>query len=250
MKTIPIDERRKLVIPGDEKATYDYAAKAICDMANKAIAEKGSFTIALFGGSTPIPLYQKLSSEYRDTLDWSKVRLFFSDERAHPPHHKESNYHIAFEEGGLKSLPLKEENIFRMKAEETISENALAYEALIRERVKDSRFDLVLLGLGEDGHTASLFPDNQALFVINRLVIAANDEKRGWRMTFTFQLINQSKNIFVIVTGKHKEAILHRLFTSEYNPDKLPAERIGSITSPATFIADEEASTFLLSSLK
>jgi 6-phosphogluconolactonase len=247
MKSSKLDTRHQLIIPGSKDETIAFAAAEFIKQANQAIALHGFFAVALSGGSTPKSIFQILSSEkYRSAIDWKKVWLFWSDERAVPLDDKESNYHMAMEEGGLKNLPLLKENIFPMYLGPDLEKNAATYETLIKTKLKECRFDLIMLGMGEDGHTASLFPHTEALHLVNRLV-AANfvPEKKSWRLTFTFELINKARAINLYALGESKSAIVHRVLTSTYDPDMLPSQRVGTSHSPAHFILDDHAASLL-----
>jgi 6-phosphogluconolactonase len=233
MEVIKIDERRSVVIGGNHQETIRYAAEEWIKIANESIERSGSFVVALSGGSTPKLIYQELK---KATLPWEKIFLFWSDERAVPPDSTESNYHMAMSEAGLNSLPIPKENIFRMQAESDIEKNAVAYEKALK------KFDLIMLGMGEDGHTASLFPHTDALHVVNRLVVANYvPQKKSWRMSFTFECINQARHICVYALGKEKAEMLARVLKSPFNPDELPLQRVGTVDHKALFIIDEEA---------
>src|SRR5690242_14384328 len=171
------DDRRDLVIPGDAETTLEFCAEHWLETGNQAIADHGAFYVALSGGSTPKAIFQMLTSPtHAHRIDWSKVHLFWSDERAVPPDHPDSNYHMALS-AGLDKMPIPKNHIHRMQAEKDIEAHALAYEAL----VKDRPFDLVMLGMGDDGHTASLFPYTKALAETQRLVVANYiDAKKTW----------------------------------------------------------------------
>ena len=144
-------------------------------------------------------------------------------------------------ESGFSSLPIPKHQIHRMHAEENIEENALAYESLLL-KIPDGCFDLMLLGMGEDGHTASLFPKTHGLHADNRLVIANFiPDKDSWRMSVTFDCINHSRAIWVLVLGASKADMLHQLFYGPYQPDLLPIQRIGTEQKPALFLMDREA---------
>lgn len=237
---IKFDERRKLAIPGNNQATIDYAVEHWIKVANESIARFGNFAVALSGGSTPKLIFEELVKN-KGRVDWSKVLVFWSDERAAPPTDKESNYHMAMMEAGLQNLPIPKENIFRMVAESDIEKNALAYENLIKEKLKRP-FDLIMLGMGEDGHTASLFPHTKALEVIKRLVVANHvPQKNTWRMSFTFECINQAAHIVLYALGSSKASILEKVLTGPFNPDEYPSQRVGTTGNPALFILDEEA---------
>ena len=241
------DERRDIIVPGDQAATISYATKHFIQCAQKAITDRGRFFVALSGGSTPKAMYQSLSSpKNRDMIDWSKVWLFWGDERAVPPNDPQSNYHMAME-AGFKQLPLKKEQIFRMEAEKDIEQNALVYEQLIRKNVPNEQFDLVMLGMGDDGHTASLFPMTHGLQVTNRLVIANyNPTLKVWRMSLTFDCINKALLSVFYVLGATKAETVSKVLNGEYEPDILPSQRIGTPEHKALWILDTEAAQKLL----
>lgn len=236
------DERRNIIIPGDQKETLQFCVDQFVEIANDCLFDHGYFAVALSGGSTPKAIYTALaSSENRQKLDWSKVLLFWSDERSVPPNNPESNYHMAME-AGFSSLPIKPENIFRMKAEEHIEENAKLYEQDIKNNIPLGLFDAVLLGMGEDGHTASLFPMTHALKAKNRLVIENYiPQKNTWRMTLTYDCINTAKYILIYVLGKNKDVMLKRVLTGPYEPDTLPIQAVGTQSHRATWIVDSAA---------
>ena len=183
------DERRDIVIPGDHKETIRFCIEHFLAIGNQAIADRGSYAVALSGGSTPKAIFEGLCNPQHHTkIDWSKVLLFWSDERAVEPSHPDSNYLMAME-AGFKKLPIPKEHIFRMEAEHDIEANAARYEKLIEAKVPSRSFDLVMLGMGDDGHTASLFPQTHALQAEGKLVVANYiPQKKTWRMTLTFSL--------------------------------------------------------------
>lgn len=241
-KVQDFDDRRNLVVPGNYSETIDYAVEQFIEIANESIKKQGYFAVALSGGHTPKILYQALAApENRNRIDWSRVLLFWSDERNVSQDHKDSNYHMAME-AGLKTLPLKPEHIFRMKAESNLDENALEYEKLIHNQIPKKKFDLVLLGMGEDGHIASLFPMTPGLSVHHRLVTSNFiPQKDSWRMTLTFDCINAAQHIFLYVLGKEKQATIARVLTGPYQPDLLPAQKIGTPENKALWILDEDS---------
>jgi 6-phosphogluconolactonase len=243
----PLDDRRDLAVPGDYQTTLQFCVEHFLFTAQKAIASHGRFAVALSGGSTPKAIYQKLLDPiYQKKIDWTQVLLFWSDERNVSPDSPESNYRLAME-AAFKYLPIRPENIHRMKAEADIVENALAYQNLIHSVLKGSPFDLVMLGMGEDGHTASLFPHTEGLHAQDRLVIANYiPEKNTWRMTLTFECINASNAISLYVLGKSKAAMLKHLLTAPYQPEALPAQRVGSAQNKALWIADQEAFSIII----
>jgi 6-phosphogluconolactonase len=245
-----LDTRRKIALPGDSTTTLNFAVDLWIDIAKKAILEHGFFAVALSGGSTPKQIFQKLSSMQTD-LDWSRVFIFWSDERSVPPTDPDSNYRMAMEEGGLSLLPIPKDQIFRMVAEADLEANAKAYEDVILDKLGSNPFDLVMLGMGDDGHTASLFPYTEALKVKGRLVIPNFiPEKNTWRMTFTYECINRSLNICLYVMGGSKAQTLEHVLLGPPNYEQYPSQRIGSQTNPALWIVDAEAGKNLMTRLK
>lgn len=241
---IKIDERREAIIPGDKEATIAFAAEHFLSLAEKMIQIQGYFAVALSGGSTPQAIFHKIAeSEKRNQIDWSSVLLFWSDERAVPMDDPDSNYGMAMR-SGFGSLPFKRENIFRMEAEKEIENAALNYEKKIREKIPNQVFDLVMLGMGEDGHVASLFPNTEGLQAVNRLVIANYiPQKETWRMSLTFEAINASHCTAIYVIGKNKAEIAAQALSEK--GQKLPAFSIGTSTHKALWILDHDAAEHL-----
>ena len=232
------DERRDYIVA--EKAVL-FAAEHWIHSAKRSIQQRGRFAVALSGGSTPKAIF-KMLSQSRD-IEWDKVWLFWSDERAVPATHPESNYHMAME-SGLKNLPIPPHQIFRMKAEGDIEKNALDYEEIIRRRLDKSLFDLVMLGVGEDGHTASLFPNTKALEIKENLV-AANfiPSLKAHRMTLTFPCINESHQAAIYI-GKSKASIVPKVLDAAIL-SPYPASHIGTVERKALWILDKEAGHFV-----
>lgn len=243
MKEQSIGEKWLIKMPGSLKSSLTYAVERWIELAQKACDDHDFFAVALSGGSTPLAIYEKLTSDaYKGQIPWEKILLFWSDERSVPSHHKDSNYYLAMDAGGFGHMPIKKKNIFRMQAEKDIAKNALIYEGLIRDVLKKRPFDLIMLGMGEDGHTASLFPHSAALHTGNRLVIENHVALLDtWRMTMTFELINRSCHTDVYVFGARKSEIVKKVFSSHYFPDEFPVQRLGTHERPACFILDDEA---------
>lgn len=241
------DDRREIIVPGDQQMTLIFCVEHFISLATLAIRDHGAFFVALSGGSTPKAIFERLSSPpYDQMIDWSKVHLFWSDERACPPTDPESNYHMAMQ-AGLAKLPIPPSQIHRMRAEEKIEDNALAYEKTITETLKGLPFDLVMLGMGEDGHTASLFPHTEGLKIDNRLVIGNFiPQKKTWRMTFTFSCINSANHIVIYVIGASKKYILAEVLLSPYQLENYPVQHIGTPKTRALWIADEAAAVELI----
>lgn len=243
----PFDKRRDMIIPGNAQETVIFCAKQFLQIGRKSIEKNGFFSVALSGGSTPNAIFKEISKpDHAQSLDWSKVLCFWSDERSTPPNHSESNYFNAMQ-SGLAALPILPENIFRMPAEKDIEENALAYEQLIRQKLPSLQFDLMMLGMGEDGHTASLFPRTHGLHTTNRLVIANYvPQKHTWRMSMTYECINMAKTICIYVIGANKANAVVKVLLGSYDPDNLPIQRIGTPSHKAIWILDTAANEQLM----
>jgi 6-phosphogluconolactonase len=235
------DDRRDLIVPGDHNSTILFCTDHWISLCNRAIEDHGAFFVALSGGSTPKAIFERITSPpFSSRIDWAKVHLFWSDERAVAPDHPDSNFGMAMH-AGLSKMPIPKNQIHRMVAETAIEQNALAYEKEILSSLKDLSFDLIMLGIGEDGHTASLFPHTQAVQVKDRLVVANFlPDKNIWRMTFTFDCINRASHIAVYVLGANKKYILGQILQTS-NP--LPAQRVGTQERHALWIADEAAAS-------
>jgi len=242
------DDRRDIVVPGDTQETLIFCAEHFLSIGNSAIKEKGTFIVALSGGSTPKALFNLLTTpEFHSRINWDHVVLFWSDERNVPPDHSQNNYKMAMD-AGLASLPIPPENIHRMPAEGIrIEEAAENYEALIVKLIPNGSFDLVMLGMGEDGHTASLFPKIHGLHAEDRLVIANYvPQLNTWRMSLTFECMNDAHYICIYVLGKNKASMLKHVLSSPFDPDELPIQKVGTRTHKALWIVDKDAASELL----
>lgn len=227
--------------------TLIFCVEHFIALCRQAIKDHGAFFVALSGGSTPKAIFNHLSSPpYDQMVEWSKVHLFWSDERECMPDSPDSNYHMAMQ-AGLGKMPIPPAQIHRMHTEERIEENADAYEQEIAATLKGRPFDLVMLGMGEDGHTASLFPYTEALKVQHRLVIANYiPDKKTWRMTFTFDCINQASHIAIYVLGDSKKKALAEVLLFPNQFDRYPVQNVGTVTRHALWIVDEAAAAELL----
>lgn len=234
----------KLLIPGDAEATIQACVEHLISCYKRAVKEHGAFFIALSGGSTPKAIYEKLTkAPFAGQIDWSKVYLFWSDERSVEPTSPDSNYHMAME-AGFKKMAIPSDQIQRMCAERDIEKNAAAYEKKIQKLLKGRPFDLIMLGMGEDGHTASLFPETKALEIHDRLV-AANyvPQKSTWRMTLTYPCINQAIETVIYVLGaSKKERVSEVLKNPKLN---LPIQQVGTKERPALWILDQSAAELI-----
>lgn len=203
------------------------AAEHFATLAAEAIAARGQFTVALSGGSTPRAAYALLAAE---EVDWPRVHVFWGDERCVPPDHLDSNYRLA-REALLDKVPIPAENIHCIRGEINPEEAAADYERTLRSffarhpEEPTPCFDLILLGMGEDGHTASLFPGTAALNEQTRWVVAHYvDKLRAWRVTLTPVVINAAAHVTFIVSGAGKAERLREVLTGPYRPDTLPSQ--------------------------
>lgn len=242
------DKRRQIAVPGDRHATLKFAVEHWMTCALNAIKDHGAFYVALSGGSTPKAIYESLAShKNREKIEWPKVHLFWSDERSVAPDDPESNYRMAMD-AGLKEL-VPEPNIHRMIAEREIEKNAAAYEALILKILGPHPFDLIMLGMGEDGHTASLFPRTDALNESKHQVVANRvPQKKTNRMTMTFPCLNRASNLVIYVLGESKKEMVSHIFTDTVN--SFPAQQLGTPTSKSLWILDKAAAELIESQLK
>jgi len=192
-----------------------------------SITAHDKFIVALSGGSTPKRLYELLATpEFSSNINWKKVFIFFSDERYVPHNHTESNFNMAAE-ALLQHIPIPGNNIFAIPVSASPEKDALAYEAAVKQVTADNRFafDLVLLGMGADGHTASLFPGNKILDEKKRLVKEVFvEEKNIYRISFTLPLINRAKQILILVNGNEKEPVLKKISGGRKSSKPLPVQ--------------------------
>ncbi len=237
------DARRNLIVPGDHSSTITFCVDHFLAVCKESIDQHGYCSVALSGGSTPKEIYQRLTSiPYKDLIDWKKILLFWGDERSVPPSDPDSNYHMAME-AGFDKMPIPKENIFRMQAEGNIEQHALAYEETIKTTLKGKSFDLMMLGVGEDGHTASLFPNTKALTITDHLVVANHvPQKNTWRMTLTYPCINSARHIAIYVLGSKKKYTVEMVLLG---PGEYPIQKIGTNKNKALWILDDGAAEIL-----
>jgi 6-phosphogluconolactonase len=229
------------------------AASQFLQEARRAVQEKGLFSVALAGGSTPRPLYALLAEDpsFRTEIPWGKTYFFWGDERPVPPDHPESNYRMA-NEAMLSKVPVPSENIHRIRAENPdASRVAMEYEETLRTFFRPKagefpRFDLVLLGMGPDGHTASLFPGTEGLGERKRLVVANwVDQLHGHRITMTLPVLNQAAFVLFLVSGEEKAETLRRVFQDGGPKDPLPAQRVQPTHGRLLWLVDQDAGRLL-----
>jgi 6-phosphogluconolactonase len=203
----------------------------------------------LAGGNTPRRVYQLLATEpFNTRLNWSKLHLFFGDERAVPADHPDSNYAMVYETL-ISKIAIPEPNVHRIPGEGDVDKNASQYENHLRSFFSGQpwpRFDLVLLGMGEDGHTASLFPNSAALNEQSRWVMATRNEQSGQdRITLTVPVFNHAGRVMFLVVGDKKAQRLKEVLRPQSASDQLPAQRIKPTNGMIEWLVDAEAASLL-----
>ncbi|MBN1888017.1 MAG: 6-phosphogluconolactonase [Thermoflexales bacterium] len=226
---------RSLNIYPDAEQLAGAAAERFAALAQEAIAQRGRFCVALAGGSTPRATYERLAGLH---LPWAQVQVFWSDERCVPPNHAGSNYRMA-RLALLDRVAIPAGNVHRVQGELRPEQAANAYEAELQETLgADGRLDLVLLGMGDDGHTASLFPGTQAVEVYDRLATAVYVERLdSWRVTLTLPVLNAARHVLFLVSGAAKASALARVRRGE----PLPAGLVRPVDGELAWLVDQAA---------
>jgi len=235
---------RQIHVLQDPKTLADTAAQHFVASATLAIAAKGSFSVALAGGSTPKAMYELLATKYREQVDWPQVDVFFGDERCVSPEHKDSNYKMAHD-ALLSKVPVPEEDVFRIRGEVDPQEAAKEYGLMLKEKFGAGGLDLVLLGMGDDGHTASLFPHTLALQEKEHRVVANWCEKSTtgatWRITMTPLFLNRAHEILFLIAGANKADPLRQVLEGPADPERLPMQLIQPISGNLLLLLDAAA---------
>jgi 6-phosphogluconolactonase len=240
----------KIRVLQDKETVAEFAINTWIELSTASVAEKGVFTVALSGGRTPIDFYQHLVA-CPHPLPWDRTHIFFADERFVPPDNKASNYRM-INEHLLSRIPIPKNNIHPIMTEGvSLEESANNYEADIRTFFKIGGndipiFDLIMLGLGEDGHTASLFPGTAALQETKRLAIPViADASPPERITLSLRVINNAKNICFLVTGEDKAFALKEIIKNK--DSTLPAALVKPTQGTVLFLIDQAAASLLTS---
>jgi 6-phosphogluconolactonase len=229
------------------------AAQYFVEMAEEAVVARGRARVAISGGSTPKATFQLLADPnlpWRTRMPWDKLELYWVDERCVPPDDQASNFRMT-REALLDQVPLRSEKIHRMEGELDPEEAAARYESGLRnnfrlEGAEVPHFDLVQLGIGPDGHTASLFPHTEALNEMMRLVVANHvPQMNTSRITLTWPVINQARSVFFLVSGEDKAGVLKEVLTGERDIERLPSQLIWPASGILTLILDKGAAAGL-----
>lgn len=235
----------------DEGSLFDAAAQHVVKLAQNTVPRKDAFNMALSGGLTSAKLYARMArSPIRERTPWDSIQVFFSDERCVPPDHPDSNYRMA-RENLLSLVSIPEDHIHRIRGEIDPAEAAESYEKMLRDLFQsgtsgkksgEKTMDLILLGLGTDGHTASLFPGSPSLYDMEKWVTALYVEKlRTWRITLTPAFINRAAHVIFMVTGREKAMAVNRTLCDPFQPQLLPAQSIQPGSGDVVWFVDEDA---------
>ncbi len=243
-----MNKENNIQIYADEAALSEGAVRLIINIANTAILQQGRCSIALSGGNTPQSVYALLAtSPLCDEIAWDKIFFFWGDERCVPSNDEQSNYYHA-KEILLDKISIPKENIFPIYCYASPSNAAFRYEETLRTSLGDwhPRLDLILLGLGENGHTASLFPGHKTALYDERLVVNVFvPEQDMHRVSMTSYLINHAANIIFLVSGAGKAAILQCTISGAYDPANIPAQTIHPDDGTLYWLVDEQAAALL-----
>ncbi len=235
-------------IRSDLDALSIEAARAIAERIVTRVSETGAFAVSLAGGRTPIALYAHLAARHRDAVPWERVHFFWSDERYVPPDDPASNYGL-FRTEFLSRVPVPQANVHPMPTDmPEIGDAAAAYESLLRESLGPGGppFDLAILGLGVDGHTASLFPGSPALHEIRRWVVPVlAPVPPAQRLTLTFPALNLAREIFFLVAGAKKAPALAQALHAEVSPEDCPAAGVRPAGGRTIWWVDDAAAARL-----
>lgn len=227
------------------------AAEEIVRVGSEAVAARGRFLVALSGGATPGPVYELLARDYARALDWSRAVVFWSDERCVPPADARSNYRFA-RSRFLERVPVQPAQVYRIRGEDDPAAAAAAYERALRtvlaagpQIAPTASFDLALLGLGSDGHTASLFPGRPAVRESDRWVLADEITGLGARVTLTPAVLNLAREVMFLVEGTPKADVVQRVLEGPCEPGQLPAQAIRPATGRTVWVLDRPAAARL-----
>uniref|UniRef100_A0A7V4XRQ5 6-phosphogluconolactonase n=1 Tax=Acidobacterium capsulatum TaxID=33075 RepID=A0A7V4XRQ5_9BACT len=237
----------------DAAALSHAAAQHFVDCARAAVAQRGKARVAISGGSTPKSTFALLADPaqpYRAQMPWDQLEIYWVDERCVPPEDADSNYRMT-RETLLDKVPIPASQVFRMEGERDPVEAAARYESVIRgqfrlEGAQGPVFDMLALGMGDDGHTASLFPHTEAIHELGRIVVANHvPQKQTWRITLTWPVIVEARDLFFLIAGKDKADPLQRVLEGPYDPETLPSQLIQPRSGKLLMLLDKTAAANL-----
>jgi 6-phosphogluconolactonase len=241
----------QLIVMDNAQALYVRAAEEIAHFAGEAICTHGEFTLCLTGGSTPASTYELLATRFHLSVDWKEVQLFWGDERCVPPDDPASNFGMA-NRTMLSKLALRPEQVHRMRGEDEPAQAAHEYERELRaffrlEQPDDfPSFNLLLLGLGENAHVASLFPGHPALHEKTRLAVAVEVEAvPRRRISLTFPVINHAERVMFLVSGANKAAAVRQILQGPPDPDQYPGQYVKPDRGEVVWLLDQAAASAL-----
>lgn len=236
-----------VVVLPDPVAVASRAVEIFVEQAARAIDDRQTFTVALSGGGTPKAMFDLLATDaWRGEVDWPRVEIFFVDERCVPPNSADSNYRMT-RDHLLWKVPVQFQNVWRIRGEIPPEPAAVMYGRDLKTRFGNGAPDLILLGMGDDGHTASLFPMTGAVdetahrCVANHVPYDYIPAGTNWRVTMTASFINRSKNVMFVVTGASKASRINQVLTGPRDVRLLPAQLIAPSDGTLTWLMDEPA---------
>ena len=229
------------------------AAEHFLETTQAAVATHGVARVAVSGGNTPKRTFELLANpaeKFATAMPWAQMELYWVDERMVPPDNKDSNYHMT-REALLNKVPLDPKRVFRIEGELDPEQAAARYESAIRnhlrlEGAEGPRFDVLALGMGDDGHTASLFPHTEAINEMIRIAVANHvPQKDTWRVTLTWPVINEAYDVFFLIAGGDKARPVHDVLLGKYDPEALPSQLIRPRNGKLLMLLDREAAALL-----
>jgi 6-phosphogluconolactonase len=230
------------------------AAEHFLERAQAAVSANGVARIAISGGNTPKRTFELLANpaeKFLAAMPWAQIEIYWVDERMVPPDDKDSNYRMT-REALLDKVPVKPAQIFRIEGELAPEQAAARYESAIRnhlrlEGAQGPRFDVLALGMGDDGHTASLFPHTDAINEMIRIAVANHvpQQKDSWRVTLTWPVINEASDVFFLIAGKDKAQPVHDVLLGKYDPETLPSQLIRPRNGKLLMLLDGDAAALL-----
>ena len=241
------------MVEPDAAALTQRTTRYFVESIEGAVANRGRARIAISGGGTPRPVFEALgdaTQPWRARIAWERLDIYWVDERCVPPTDKASNFRMT-QEALLSRVPMEAAQVHRMEGELDPEEAAARYEAGLRnsfrlEGAETPRFDLIQLGMGPDGHTASLFPHTAALHELGRLVVANHTgAEQAWRLTLTSPVINQGADVFFMVSGGDKAGVLRDVFLGPRDAERLPSQLIRPANGILTLLLDKDAAALL-----